>query len=84
MATQWAGLVPNEAFWGVNFQLRKTTADLANIENAIGSGGLDPRILREFREAVDLRPQSCVGGSGVAGAPTAKARSTDRAPVAHC
>ena len=46
-------VVPNETFWGVNFQLRKTTADLANIEQAIGSGGVDPRILREFREAVD-------------------------------
>ena len=46
-------VVPNETFWGVNFQLRKTSADLANIEQAIGSGGVDPGILREFREAVD-------------------------------
>ena len=45
--------VPNETFWGVNFQLRKTSADLANIEHAIGSGAVDPRILTEFREAVD-------------------------------
>jgi len=46
-------VVPSETFWGVNFQLTKTGADLANIEAAIGSGGVDPRILREFREAVD-------------------------------
>jgi hypothetical protein len=46
-------VVPNEAFWGVNFQLRKTSADLAKIGHAIRSGGVDPRILREFREAVD-------------------------------
>lgn len=46
-------MFPNETFWGVNFQLRKTSADLANIEQAIESGGVDPRILREFREAVD-------------------------------
>jgi len=45
--------VPSETFWGVNFQLRKTSVDLANLEQAIGSGGVDPRILREFREAVD-------------------------------
>ena len=45
--------VPNETFWGVNFLLRKTSADLANIEQAIASGGVDPRLLREFREAVD-------------------------------
>ncbi len=46
-------LVPNEAFWGVNFQLRKTSAELVKIEQAIRSGGIEPRILTEFRDAVD-------------------------------
>lgn len=46
-------LVPNEAFWGVNFQLRKTSAELVRIEQVIKSGGVEPRILREFRDAVD-------------------------------
>lgn len=46
-------LVPDETFWGVNFQLRKTSAELAKVEQAIKSGGVDPRILREFRDAVD-------------------------------
>ena len=46
-------LVPNEAFWGVNFQLKKTSDDLVKIESAIKSGGVEPRILREFRDAVD-------------------------------
>lgn len=46
-------VVPDETFWGVNFQLRKTTADLAKLEETMKSGGADPRILREFREAVD-------------------------------
>lgn len=46
-------VVPDETFWGVNFQLRKTTADLAKLEQTIKSGGADPRILREFRDAVD-------------------------------
>jgi hypothetical protein len=44
---------PDESFWGVNFQLRKTAADLAKIEQTIKCGGVDPRILKEFREAVD-------------------------------
>jgi hypothetical protein len=44
---------PSESFWGVNFQLRKTSAQLAHIEEAIKSGGVDPRILRDFRDAVD-------------------------------
>ncbi len=46
-------LVPNETFWGVNFQLRKTSAELVKIEHAIKSGGVAPRILTEFRDAVD-------------------------------
>ncbi len=46
-------LVPNETFWGVNFQLRKTSAELVKIEQAIKSGGVEPRILRDFRDAVD-------------------------------
>jgi hypothetical protein len=46
-------LVPNEGFWGVNFQLKKTSAELAKIKQAIKSGGVDPRILSEFRDAVD-------------------------------
>ncbi len=46
-------LVPNETFWGVNYQLRKTSAALAKIEQAIKSGGVEPRILKDFRDAVD-------------------------------
>jgi hypothetical protein len=46
-------LVPSDRFWGVNFQLRKTTAELVKVEQAIKSGGVEPRILREFRDAVD-------------------------------
>lgn len=44
---------PNEAFWGVNFQLRKTSAELVRIEQVIKAGGVDPRILTDFRDAVD-------------------------------
>src|SRR5712691_4309000 len=46
-------LVPNETFWGVNFQLRKTSAELVKIEQAIKSGSVEPSILKEFRDAVD-------------------------------
>src|SRR5690348_8907971 len=42
-----------ETFWGLNFQLRKTGAELLRIEHAIKSGDIDPLILREFRDAVD-------------------------------
>jgi hypothetical protein len=46
-------LAPNERFWGVNFQLKKTAAELVRLENAIKSATVDPRILTEFRDSVD-------------------------------
>lgn len=46
-------LIPSETFWGVNFQLRKTSNELLLLEQAIRSGGIDQRILTDFRDAVD-------------------------------
>jgi hypothetical protein len=46
-------LIPSETFWGVNFQLKKTSAELVRLNHAMQSGNIDPRILREFRDAVD-------------------------------
>jgi hypothetical protein len=46
-------LIPSETFWGVNFQLRKTSAELLRLEQEIRTGGIDTRILTDFRDAVD-------------------------------
>ncbi|HEV1994610.1 MAG TPA: hypothetical protein VGR03_09785 [Candidatus Acidoferrum sp.] len=46
-------LIPSETFWGLTFRLRKTTAELVRLDQAIKSGNIDPRVLREFRDAVD-------------------------------
>lgn len=46
-------LIPSESFWGVNFQLKKTSAELVRLERAMRSGSIDTRILTEFRDAVD-------------------------------
>jgi hypothetical protein len=46
-------LVPNDAFWGVTFRLKKASNDLSALERAIRQGELDARALREFRDAVD-------------------------------
>lgn len=46
-------LIPSETFWGVNFQLRKTSNELFQLEQVIRAGGVDPRILVDFRDAVD-------------------------------
>lgn len=44
---------PTETFWGLNFQLRRASAELWRLEKGIKSGEIDPFILREFRDAVD-------------------------------
>ncbi len=44
---------PSETFWGLTFRLRKSSTDLLRIERDIKAGGIDPRVLREFRDAVD-------------------------------
>ncbi len=46
-------VVPSESFWGVNFQLKKTNTELFKLEQALKSGGIDLRLLKEFRDAVD-------------------------------
>lgn len=43
----------SETFWGLNFQIRKTSAELVKIEQEIKAGGIEPRILEEFRDSVD-------------------------------
>ncbi len=46
-------LTPSETFWGLTFRLKRATDDLLKLEQEIRSGGMDPRVLREFRDAVD-------------------------------
>jgi hypothetical protein len=46
-------LIASETFWGVNFQLKKTSAELLQLEHAMRTGGIDQRILMDFRDAVD-------------------------------
>src|SRR5260370_37166158 len=45
-------LVPSETFWGANFQLKETCADLVTLESDMRSRPIDARIITEFREAV--------------------------------
>jgi len=44
---------PKEDFWGLTFQLRRSTGELLKLEHGIKSGEIDPYVLREFRDAVD-------------------------------
>jgi hypothetical protein len=46
-------LTPSETFWGVTFRLKVAIDNLLKLEEAIRSGGMDPLVLREFRDAVD-------------------------------
>jgi hypothetical protein len=46
-------LTPSETFWGVTYRLKLATEDLLKLEKDIRAGGMDARVLREFRDAVD-------------------------------
>lgn len=46
-------LTPSESFWGMTFRLKVATDDLLKLEKSVRSGGMDARVLREFRDAVD-------------------------------
>jgi hypothetical protein len=45
--------VPNAVFWGMGFRLKKAATELRELDEALKTGGVDSRVLREFRDAVD-------------------------------
>src|ERR1700693_4703109 len=45
--------VPSETFWGMNFQLMKTTAGLLKLGQILRPEGIDLGILKEFRRETD-------------------------------
>jgi hypothetical protein len=44
---------PSETFWGVNLQMKKAGVELQRREKGLRSQGIDLRLLKEFRDAVD-------------------------------
>ena len=45
---------PSETFWGVSLQVKKAGVELAKLEKPLlQSEGIDLRMLREYRDAVD-------------------------------
>jgi hypothetical protein len=46
-------VVPNEEFWGVDLQVKKTSVELHKLETALNSQGVELRLLSEFRDAVE-------------------------------
>lgn len=46
-------IAANESFWGVNLQVRKTSVELQKLEESLQTEGINPRLLNEFREAID-------------------------------
>src|SRR5215470_6266567 len=46
-------VVPSEVFWGIDLQVNKTVVELQNLENALTAQDVDPRLVREYRSAVD-------------------------------
>jgi hypothetical protein len=46
-------IVPSETFWGVDLQVEKTSVELQNLERALQSEDIEPRLLKEYRDAVE-------------------------------
>src|SRR6202140_3500705 len=46
-------VVPSDSFWGVNLQVKKAGVELQKLEKSLQSEGIDLRLLREYRDAVD-------------------------------
>ncbi len=46
-------IAPSENFWGVNLQVKKTSVELQKLENSLRLEGIDLRLLKEYRDAVD-------------------------------
>ncbi len=46
-------IVPNETFWGVDLQVNKTVVELESLEKALKGEGIDRRLVREYRDAID-------------------------------
>src|SRR5271167_1064598 len=47
-------IFPNEGFWGVDLQVKKTIVELQSLEKALQCEDLDLRLVKEYRDAVDF------------------------------
>ena len=47
-------IVPDELFWGVDLQVKKTIVELQNLEKALRCEEMDLRLVKEYRDSVDL------------------------------
>ena len=47
-------IAPSESFWGADLQAEKTSLELQNLEKALQFEEVDLRLLKEYREAVNV------------------------------
>ena len=46
-------IVPSESFWGVDLQVKKASIELQKLEKSLRDGGIDFRLLKEYRDAAE-------------------------------
>ncbi len=46
-------ITPSETFWGIDMQLKKTNVELQKLEKSLRDAGIDLRLLKEYRDAVE-------------------------------
>jgi hypothetical protein len=52
-------VVPSDSFWGVNLQVKRTNLELQRLEDCLRVEGIDVRLLKEFRDAIDCVHTTC-------------------------
>jgi hypothetical protein len=46
-------IVPSEAFWGIDLQVKKAGVELQKLEKALRNAGIDLRLLKEYRDSAE-------------------------------
>jgi hypothetical protein len=46
-------VTPDESFWGIDLQVKKASVELQKLEKAMRDAGIDLRLLKEYRDAVE-------------------------------
>ena len=46
-------IVPDESFWCVDLQVKRASIELQKLEKSLRAGGIDLRLLKEYRDAAD-------------------------------
>jgi len=47
-------ITPDESFWGIDLQVKRTSVELQKLEKSLRDAGIDLRLLKEYRDATEF------------------------------